>query len=273
MSNVSYLNPVSGRIKNECQQDINCIKRRQSDNPLITVITVVFNGEQFLEETIQSVINQTYTNIEYIIIDGGSSDGTMEIIEKYIDKIDYWVSEQDKGIYDAMNKGIAQATGEWINFMNEGDWFFSEGVLLSVFKDRNHSNAQIIYGDHEVHYHSGRKRIKKAGRVENLWKGSQFCHQAVFVNTHYHKAHNFNMHNRIAADFEFFYMAWKDNIKFSQVGEVVASFAAGGVSDVNRVATTLGFWGVVEENTAVNLFYIMCLLKEILKSLIKKVIK
>jgi len=91
------------------------------NNPKISIITVVYNGEQFLEETILSVLNQSYENIEYIIIDGGSSDGTLNIIKKYEDKIDYWVSEPDKGIYDAMNKGIDIATGEWVNFMNAGD--------------------------------------------------------------------------------------------------------------------------------------------------------
>ena len=88
----------------------------QIDSPLITVVTVVFNDVQHIEETILSVVNQTYPNIEYIIIDGGSTDGTVDIIKKYEERIAYWVSEPDQGIYDAMNKGIQKATGEWINF-------------------------------------------------------------------------------------------------------------------------------------------------------------
>ncbi|MCI5136399.1 MAG: glycosyltransferase [Candidatus Electrothrix sp. AW2] len=98
------------------------------DKPLITVITVVFNGVQRLEETILSVIGQTYDNVEYIIIDGGSTDGTLDIIRKYEHAIDYWVSEKDRGIYDAMNKGIDLTTGEWMNFMNAGDSFFSKNI-------------------------------------------------------------------------------------------------------------------------------------------------
>ncbi len=85
--------------------------------PLVTVITVVLNGMGYLEKTIQSVINQTYPNVEYIIIDGGSTDGTLDIIKKYEDQISYWVSEQDNGIYDAMNKGIDVATGDYIQFL------------------------------------------------------------------------------------------------------------------------------------------------------------
>ena len=96
--------------------------------PLITVVTVVFNGEQFLEETILSVMNQTYENIEYIIIDGGSTDGTLNIIKKYENSIDYWVSEYDRGIYDAMNKGIALSQGDFIGFLNADDLYNLEVI-------------------------------------------------------------------------------------------------------------------------------------------------
>ena len=105
----------------------------QEIKPLITVVTVVFNGAKFLDYTIQSVINQTYSNIEYIIIDGCSTDNSLEIIEQYKNKI-IWISEQDKGIYDAMNKGVALARGKWINFMNAGDSFYSLSTIADVFE-------------------------------------------------------------------------------------------------------------------------------------------
>ena len=103
----------------------------------ISVVTVCYNAADTIEKTILSVLNQTYHDIEYIIIDGGSTDGTVEIIRKYADKIAYWVSEPDKGIYDAMNKGIEVATGEWINFMNAGDRFYKSDVIKLIFDNMN----------------------------------------------------------------------------------------------------------------------------------------
>ncbi|MBA3025313.1 MAG: glycosyltransferase [Sulfurimonas sp.] len=116
--------------------------------PLISIVTVVYNGEEYLEATIQSIINQSYKNIEYIIIDGGSTDGTLDIIKKYEDKIKYWVSEKDRGIYDAMNKGVLVATGEWINFMNAGDIFYNENVLNEVFpEEKILKDFDLIYSN------------------------------------------------------------------------------------------------------------------------------
>ena len=113
---------------------------------LISVITVCYNAENNLERTILSVLNQTYSNIEYIIIDGGSTDGTIDLIKKYADKITYWQSETDKGIYDAMNKGIQKATGEWINFMNAGD-LFSSTTILQQMSDAIKPGTRILRGN------------------------------------------------------------------------------------------------------------------------------
>lgn len=113
----------------------------------ISIITVTYNAASFLEETILSVINQTYPNIEYIIIDGGSKDRTIDIIKKYEDKITYWISESDRGIYDAMNKGISMATGEWVNFMNAGDIFSSDAVLETVLNKSYPDNINFLYSD------------------------------------------------------------------------------------------------------------------------------
>lgn len=245
-------------------------KKSYDDKPLITVVTVVYNGEQFLEETILSVINQTYDNVEYIIIDGGSTDGTLDIIRKYECAIDYWVSEKDSGIYNAMNKGIDLATGEWVNFMNGGDSFYSSSSLISVFKDKDFNGIDIIYGNHQVVYPTGRKRFAKAGSVENFWKGSQFCHQSSFVRLSYHKNNKFNTCTKIVADFEFFYNAWKRCVIFQFADIFVARFEAGGVSDTRRIESILGFWVVVDKSLKNNIYYSFWILKESLKIEVKR---
>lgn len=128
------------------------------ENPLISIITIVFNGRDFLENTILSVVNQSYKNIEYIIIDGASSDGTLDIINKYNSKTSTIISEPDKGIYDAMNKGISFAHGDWINFMNSGDCFENENVLTEIFKKKFPDEVQIIYSDYYILKRNRRKK-------------------------------------------------------------------------------------------------------------------
>lgn len=115
--------------------------------PLLTVVTAVFNGSRTLEATIQSVLSQTYTSMEYIIIDGGSTDGTLDIIRKYEHAIDYWLSEPDKGVYDAMNKGIKASTGTWLNFLNANDLYVDCSTIQSVATKHFLGTAKFIYSD------------------------------------------------------------------------------------------------------------------------------
>ena len=116
--------------------------------PRLSVITVVFNNVKDIERTMLSVLNQTYTNIEYIIIDGGSNDGTLELIDKYKDRITKIISEKDNGIYDAMNKGLTLATGEYVLFMNSGDEIYARDTVEKVFDSA--PDADIYYGETEM---------------------------------------------------------------------------------------------------------------------------
>ena len=151
--------------------------------PLVTVITVVFNDVANFERTILSILNQTYDNVEHIVIDGGSNDGTLDIILQYEHVIDYWVSEKDAGIYDAMNKGIRLASGKWINFMNSGDFFYSTTTLEKiVFKFRE--NYSIVYGDVQAFskkHHFNEMKISRPVIAKNLIMKLPICHQATFV--------------------------------------------------------------------------------------------
>jgi glycosyltransferase involved in cell wall biosynthesis len=124
--------------------------------PLITIVTVVRNGEKYLEKTIQSVINQTYPNVEYIVIDGDSTDNTLDIILKFEDKIDYWVSEPDRGIADAMNKGIYLAMGQLINHLHAGDQFASESILSDIVSSYNSEGWRWCFGNQDFVDPSGK---------------------------------------------------------------------------------------------------------------------
>lgn len=246
-------------------------KKSFENKPLISIITVVYNGEKYLEETIKSVINQSYDNVEYIIIDGGSNDGTLDIIKKYEDKIDYWVSQRDKGIYDAMNKGIDVSSGEWINFMNAGDGFYRADTLEKIFMTNEYKNIDVIYGNHNVIY-PHKTRIAKSGDIKDIWKGSQFCHQASFIASNTHKANKFNLSNCIGADFEFFYTLYQKKKLFKYVDIVVANYSAGGVSDIKRVDSIVEMWNTIEKDNKKNFYYLWIILKEILKAWVKKIV-
>lgn len=245
-------------------------KQSYESKPLISIITVVYNGKKYLEETIHSVINQTYDNVEYIIIDGGSTDGTLDIIRKYENQIDYWISERDHGIYDAMNKGITLASGEWINFMNAGDIFYNTTVIKEIFLQKIHY-CDIIYGHHEVRY-PNKKRIAVVGQMKDLWKGSQFSHQSAFISSHFHINNKFNITNRIGADFEFFYNSYKNGVHFKFVDIIISSISSGGLSDIMRIDSIVGAWNVVKKDSKTNVYYIYLILKEMLKYRIKNIV-
>lgn len=154
----------------------------------ISVITVCFNAVDTLERTIESVLGQTYSDIEYIIIDGGSTDGTVDIIYKYAERITYWVSEPDKGIYDAMNKGIKVATGEWTNFMNAGDTFSNQKVLATIFGNATSSDVDVLFGNsYSLDGKGNRKEHKCRKDITLLRYMPIYRHGASFVRTVVHK--------------------------------------------------------------------------------------
>ncbi|MEI6864953.1 glycosyltransferase family 2 protein [Flavicella sp.] len=151
----------------------------KSNKPLISIITVVYNGVNEIEKTINSILEQDYDNFELIIIDGNSNDGTQNMVEKYKSKIEYYISEKDKGIYDAMNKGIKACKGTWVNFMNSGDVFHNSSVLSNVFTDNNSLNQySLIYG---YKYTNDKKSIPS--NLQVLEKGIIMAnHQSMFFN-------------------------------------------------------------------------------------------
>jgi glycosyltransferase involved in cell wall biosynthesis len=116
------------------------------EKPIVSIITVVYNSKDLIEKTIQNILSQTYKNIEYIIIDGASTDGTLDIVKKYNSAISYWISEKDKGLYDAMNKGLHVATGDYVWFINSGDLVNENETIEKIFSSEV-KNADVIFGD------------------------------------------------------------------------------------------------------------------------------
>ena len=173
-------------------------------NGKVSVITICYNSEKFIEQTINSIISQNYPNIEYIIVDGNSKDNTVNIIKKYEHNISKWISEPDKGIYDAMNKGIKLATGDWIIFMNSGDNFINESVLSDIFLKEKFENINVVYGN-IINDWGTHKEKKDAFPLKYFSYRMPFCHQAVFVrrNTLLHNL--FDLSFKYAADFNQFY--------------------------------------------------------------------
>ena len=238
---------------------------------MISIITIVLNDKDNIERTIQSVLNQNI-EIEYIIIDGGSTDGTLEVIEKHRDKIDILVSEKDDGIYNAMNKAIDLATGEWICFMNSGDGFYNSNVLKNILPNIENS-VDVVYGDWEVRYENKKRVLKADKNIENIWKGMIFSHQSCFVKKDILKQYKFNETNRITADYELFYNLYKANKKFRYIPMIVASVSAGGLSDIKRVESIVSRWKIIDKSFRVNIYYLKLIIAELIKIPIKKVLR
>lgn len=188
----------------------------------ISVITVCYNAVDTIEETMLSVLNQTYDNIEYIIIDGGSTDGTVDIIKKYADRLAYWVSEPDRGIYDAMNKGIDAAIGDYINFMNAGDTF-NNSEALSEVSNLLIGDAEIIYGDTIFKAPSG-EYLRKTLPIEEIIHRMPFGHQSTFVKNRLMKETPFDTSFVSSGDFKFFYDCYKSKKKFRYIPITIAKY-------------------------------------------------
>lgn len=198
-----------------------------------SVITVVYNGAEHLEQTIKSVIEQKDAEIEYIIIDGGSTDGTIDIIRKYEKHIEYWVSEADNGLFDAMNKGIAAATGDVISFINSDDWY-EENCFCKVVQCFANEKADIVYGivNKIVNGHvDGYIGIDKETDLEILHYRNLYCHPGLFARKEiFDIIGDFNIHYKICADYDWILRAYNHGYSFLLLPQAVANFRMGGVS-------------------------------------------
>lgn len=208
----------------------------------LSIITVCFNAENTIERTIKSILEQTFTEFEWVVVDGKSTDTTNEIIKKYLQeferkgvKVNYR-SESDKGIYDAMNKGAQRATGEYLTYMNADDLYYKNDSIERVITILDNTSADIVYGDC-CFIKPTEQYIEKAKAIETITYHLPFCPQAAFVKSELQRQLQFDTQFRISADYDFFLRAYLQGKQFQRVEQVVAYFTFGGASNENLVRT------------------------------------
>ena len=229
------------------------------NTPKISIITVVYNSVDLLSGTIESVIGQTYPLIEYIVVDGGSKDGTVAIIEKYVDHISQWISEPDNGLYDAMNKGLKMATGDFVWFMNAGDHIYTPDTLDKMIQ-KWQPDTDILYGEvmlvddarKELGTRSATTKQKLTNPLhwKDLAKGMVVCHQGFLPQR---RLAPFYIKNNLTADIDWVIKCLKASKKTTATELTVASYLVGGLSKQQHQRSLkdrylvlkehFGFWG------------------------------
>lgn len=200
----------------------------------LSIITINYNNRNGLQKTIESVVSQIFRDFEWIIIDGGSSDGSRELIEKYADHFSYWISEPDNGVYHAMNKGIKVAKGEYLQFLNSGDWLCDETALERCFS--HEFKGDIVYGDF---YFVDRNGIMEKSCFPHPLTLRYFYrfslgHNASFIKNKLLKNDLYEERFKIVSDWAFFLKRALENCSFEYISEIVSCFDTSGVSCVNK---------------------------------------
>ena len=216
-----------------------------NSSPKISIITVSFNSAKTIKETIESILIQDYNNIEYIIIDGGSSDETIDIVKSYSEKISYFISEKDNGIYDAMNKGIKAATGDIVGILNSDDFYPNSFVLSNVAKSFKKYNCDAVYGDLVYVNKKDTTQIKRYWQAGNyntakIKNGWMLPHPTFFVKKVMYDRHGlYNSDLKRAADYEMILkLLYKENISVHYIPMILVKMRMGGASNstfLNRI--------------------------------------
>ena len=213
----------------------------EKNKPNISIITVCRNPGRSLVKTMESILAQDYRDYEYIIKDGGSDDGTLDLINEYSDRfasagVSFKLfSEDDNGIYDAMNKAVLRANGTWVNFMNAGDCFYSSTVLSEIFEKSNYPNAAILYGDavecEYGHYYMFRKSF------DMIEERMPFSHQSAFINRELMSRYPYKTEYRIGADYDFLLSMYKKGFFFRDTGVITCIISKDGISSLRLYDT------------------------------------
>lgn len=204
----------------------------------VSIITVVWNNKETIKDAIESVLNQTYLNIEYIVVDGASNDGTVEIIKNYENKISKFISEKDKGIYDGLNKGIDLATGDIVAFLHSDDLYENDTIIEDIAKEFSKDNSlDGIYGDLIYTYKDDTSKVLRYWKSKDFHKdllsqGWMPAHPTLFLKKDiYNKFGKFDLDFKIAADYDFMLRVLKNNIKVKYLPKVLYKMRVGGESN------------------------------------------
>lgn len=244
-----------------------------SENYRISIISAVFNADDVLGRMIESVICQNYNNLELIIMDGGSSDGTVEIIKKYKEHVDFWKSEADEGIYHAMNKGAQKATGDYLYFLNADDWFYDSEVLKRIIQKIgiNKKQYELVLGKVVRIYPSFKVEISRDFNKSVLARGKIPPHQASFISKKtFWSLQGFQERFKSAGDLDFFCRLEKRKPSFKYIDESVAYVSSGGfssrkgVSNPEVVQVIKKYYGPLPAARVQTIFAIERLVKNIL---------
>jgi glycosyltransferase involved in cell wall biosynthesis len=275
--NTSKLSPKKEgglRIQGASQSSFKSEQFNSEFCPLVTIITVVYNNDNYIAETINSVLAQSYNNIEYIIVDGGSTDRTLEIIRQYEAKIDYWISESDRGLYDAMNKGIALASGEIIGILNSDDLYFPDTVATVVKAYQKQQQPCVIYGnmlkfaDNFTH-----TSLHQGNLTDSAFKTATISinHPTCFVHqTLYKNFGGFQQEYEVGADRELMMRFHSQDVTFIHIEETLAKFRLGGTTSVQSL-TNIFKREIIQEYKLLNTYAIKKTI--IIFSLLKKSIQ
>lgn len=247
--------------------------------PLISIITINYNRREDLRLTIDSVAAQRGGDFEYVVVDGGSTDGSAALVEQRSDVVTRHVSERDQGIYDAMNKGVRMATGTWVIFMNSGDVFADPDVLSDMSALLRTSEADIVYGDALVSYADGYRRPRLGQPPEELPFGMICSHQSVFARKQFLLERPFPVKSKYGipvSDFEFLISSWCAGRLFHYTARTICIVSAGGYSDVNRMSMLLQTADVVRRQgrltPLVRLSYVYQIIRAVSAQAVKTVI-
>lgn len=243
--------------------------------PRISVVTVNFNMSLELACTLDSVLAQDYANFESVVIDGGSTDDSRQVIDSYASRLGYWVSELDRNLYDGMNKGVAAATGDWILFMNAGDIFAASDVLSRIFAS-SHEDVDILYGHHIRRYAEQEiDRMIPAEPPSVLPLRMHCSHQAVLMRRYLLVNRPFAL-NLLVADYDALLASYIGGRRFRQVDCTIAVTAKGGISDIQRFRVLNERIKLVRQsglmNASVAFYYARLCLRTVLAQASKRVL-